>query len=382
MKQLLAVLSIIFFISCGSSRNYMEYKSDEKGLSEALKRLEKKPKDDNALDALPELYKIVRQQKLDKIATLKTVAELSRYDDILKQYSDLQSYYDRIVKNPNAFRSVTPVSYSAEILDVKQEGAEEFYKYGTEKMRNATISKDDARRAYSAFSLADKYVPGFKNSRAMAEEAYQFAVINVVVNRVQDNSFFYNNGWGNYGYDFTNEYFQQSLLRDLQNSAERRYAARFYSDMEARRSNVMPDWIIDLRLRNLYVPQPQSTTQNYNRSAEVQVGKDTTGKAITKTVYATLHVTRSYFTAYADFEVNIQDLVNRRTVTSRNLREDLDWSQEYGSYSGDGRALSSYDWQIVNNRYQGAPRKEDIMSEIYRDLYPRVRSEIERAVAW
>ncbi len=47
------------------------------------------------------------------------------------------------------------------------------------------------------------------------EQAYENAIVNVMINPVQDNSFFFNSGWGNSGYNYSNEYFQQTLGKGI-----------------------------------------------------------------------------------------------------------------------------------------------------------------------
>ncbi|MCP9749522.1 hypothetical protein, partial [Ferruginibacter sp. HRS2-29] len=185
------------------------------------------------------------------------------------------------------------------------------------------------------------------------------------------------------GYNYSNEYFQQTLVRELQNSnGNGRYAARFYTDWEARRENVQPDWAVDLRLRDLNIPYPVSNTYSRSRSAEVRNGTDTSGKPIYKTVYATLNVQRSSFTANANMEMTITDVRTRKNISYKNYREDYRWQEERASYTGDSRALSSDDWALINNNNYNTPRREDILSELYRKIYPQVKSNISYTVDW
>ena len=208
--------------------------------------------------------------------------------------------------------------------------------------------------------------------------------MNIIVNQIQDDAYFFNSGFGNSGYNYSNEYFQQNLVRDLQNTNNsNRYAARFFSDWEARRSNVTPDWIVDLRLRNMSIPFPSTYTYSRQVSNRVQSGTDTAGKPVYQTVYATMNITRSSFNARANLEVAIKDLKTNRNVSIRTFSDDYRWQQETGTYSGDSRALSSNDWAILNNRnYNNQPRKEDILYELYRDIYPQVKNNILYSVDW
>jgi hypothetical protein len=72
-----------------------------------------------------------------------------------------------------------------------------------------------------------QYVLNYKESQAKMEQAYNMAVVNVIINPIQDNSYFNNSGWGNTGYSYSNDYFQQNLIRDLGGYRSNKYPAHF-----------------------------------------------------------------------------------------------------------------------------------------------------------
>ncbi len=383
MKKILYLVTLIFILgSCASSKNYLERSNEEKALSDAVKKLSKSPNDEEALAAVPVLYKSIQQSHLAKITSFKNSRDMARWDKILAEYQVLQSAYETVVNNTAAFKLINPVNFSTEILETKEQAALDNYNLGADY--NAKAGRDNAKRAYQFFKKADKYLPGFKDASQRMNQAYENAIVDVIINPVQDNSFFFNSSWGNSGYNYSNEYFQQTLLRELQDgNSNGRYAARFYSEWQARRDQVDPEWVVDLKLRNLDVPYPQN--YNYTRSVNnrIQSGTDTSGKPLYQNVYATLRITRSSFVARADMEVNIRDVVNNRTISNKTYRDDYRWQEEYATYSGDSRALSSNDWALVNNRNgMNTPRKEDVLNELYRKIYPQVKNSITYAVDW
>ena len=81
-------------------------------------------------------------------------------------------------------------------------------------------------------------------------------------------------------------------------------------------------------------------------------------------------------------EINITDLATRKNIVYNTFREDYRWEQEHATYNGDSRALSANDWAIINNSYYNEPRKEDVLNELYRKLYPQVKNKISYAVDW
>ncbi len=383
MKNFILFLVILLTLaSCGASKNYLERSDADRALIDAAKKLDKNPSDEKALAAVPILYKSVVASHLAKIKSYRSGSDVARWDKIIAEYQDLQTAYNAVLQSSGAFKLVNPQNFSTELLEAKQNAAEE--KYAAGNVYLAKSDRESAKKAYSLFSRAEKYIPGYKDAQQLKEQAYENSIVNVVITPVQDDSYFFNSGFGNYGYNYSNEYFQQNLIRDLQNTNNsNRYAARFLTDWEARRNNVTPDWVVDLRLRNMSIPFPFTNSYNRRVSNRIQTGTDTSGKGIYQTVYATITVNRTSFTATANMEVAIRDLKTNRNISMRTFRDDFRWLQESGTFTGDSRALNNSDWAIINNvNYRNAPRQEEILYELYRDIYPQVRNNILYSVDW
>ncbi|MDB5202215.1 MAG: hypothetical protein JWQ27_1624 [Ferruginibacter sp.] len=383
MKTFIQTLALaIILVSCGSTKNYLERSDEDKALLDAVRKLNKSAADENATQALPVLYSNITASHLAKIKSYQTGKDINRWDKIIREYEDLQEAYNALINSTAAFRLVNPRNFNTELLESRQAAADEYYAEGERLLQNG--DRDNAKQAYAYFKKTEKFVPSYKDARRKMDEAYENAIVDVIINPVQDNSFFFNTGWGNSGYNYSNEYFQQTLLRELQNeNSNGRYAARFYTDWEARRDNVTPDWVVNLTLRDMDIPYPSNNSYRRNVSAQVQNGTDTAGRPIYKTVYATVNTTRQSFTARATMEMSIKDIASGRLIANRSIREDYRWEQERGSYSGDSRALSQNDWNIINNTNSyNQPRKEDVLNELYRKIYPQVKNNIRYSVDW
>jgi hypothetical protein len=374
------LLSLFVLVSCNTTKEYLSRSDNDKTIFDAIKTLKKHNTDTVALGALPVLYTAAQQRNLRKISSYTSSNDINRWDKVLDAYQTLQDMHDAIVENDAASAVVTPVNYQKTIYDTRRQAAADYYEQGMVFLDKPT--RADAKKAYGYFKKADKLVPGYEDATAKMNEAYENAIVNVVINPVQDNSYFYNTGWGNYGSSYSNEYFQQTLVRELKGTNSSRYPARFYTDYDLRRDNIQPDWEVNLTLRNIDIPRPQTYTSRRNVSQQVETGRDTSGKIIYRTVYATVNISQLSFTARADMEVNIIDLVTRKSITYNTFREDYRWQEEHASYSGDSRALSANDWAAINNNYYNEPRREDVLNELYRKLYPQVKNKITYAVDW
>ena len=380
MKKLLFAITIVLvLVSCKTSKDYLSRSQDDKTVFDIVKQLNKHSDDANAVQALPQVYTILQQKHLKNIEKYNNSTELNRWDKIASAYKSLQSMYDAIDNSSAASGLMKPVTYEKEIAVVKETAAEDYYQTGLAYFEKN--NREGARKAYTHFKKADAWVKDYKDAKAKMNEAFENSIVLVQINPVQDNSFFFNTGWGNTGYNFSNEYFQQNLIRDLGGTYASRYPAKFYTEWEARREAIKPDWVVDLVLRDIDIPRPISYTYSRNRSKQVEAGRDTSGKVIYKTVYATLNIERQSVTARGQMDVRITDVANRKSIAYNSYSDTYNWQQEVASYTGDSRALTSSDWSLINNNYN-LPRKEDILNELYRNIYPQVKNKISNEVDW
>ena len=81
-------------------------------------------------------------------------------------------------------------------------------------------------------------------------------------------------------------------------------------------------------------------------------------------------------------DVNITDVVTGKNISFRNFREDYRWQEEKATYNGDSRALTAQDWDLINNSGFGSPRKEQVLDELFKKIYPQVKNNISYAVDW
>ena len=385
MKRILPLILLfaVLFTACKSSKNYLERSDEDRALQDAVKRLGKNSSDEDALAAVPILYKSITATRLARIKSYQSGNDLARWDRIIGEYNQLQSAYNAIINNTGAFKIVTPENYSTQLLEARQQAAEDYYNYANSFLQKS--GRDNAREAYTNFKKANSHTDGgYKDAQTKMNVAYENAIVDVVINPVQDNSYFYNNGWGNSWNTYSNDYFQRTLIRDLDNNSSnnRNYAARFYSDWEVRNKNIDIDWEVNLLLRNMDIPQPTRYNYRQTRTKRIETGTDTAGKPIYQTVSASVNFTRYSFTANAQMDVQIKDLVTPKTVSSRSFREDYRWQEERASYSGDNRALTNSDWEAINNNNFNEPRREQVVEELYKKLYSQILNHVRYSVEW
>lgn len=366
------------FSACGRSKKV--YKTTEdRTLIKTIKELDKNPDNAELKAALNDLYKQAAQSHLNKIDVYNTSNGLEKWDKLLVEYNALRSVSETVNSSPTAQRILNIPSYIKEIEVTKQNAASAYYDTAVVEMNQNT--RDFYRAAWYDFKKADSYVPGFKDARAQMGVAFQKGTVYVVIDPVTDNSPYYSTlGFNRYGNSFNSDMFQRNLVRDL--SYNKSLPALFYTDWEAMSNHIKPDWTVDLAWQNLDIPRPYTKQYNRNVSSQVEMGRDTSGKTIYQTVNAVLYITKRYFTATGDIELRITDQGSRQILISQRFTKSYDWKLETATYSGDSRALSKTDWDLVNNKSWQMPPPTEILDEIQKRIYPDVKNRIYSAVRW
>jgi PBP1b-binding outer membrane lipoprotein LpoB len=375
----LAVIGFLF-ASCSSNKSIPKT-SEDKALLSIIKKLDKDPSNSELQKRISSLYNEAAKSHLDKIEVYNTLTEPDRWVKIVKQFEALKKLSEVIANSATAAKLINASSYISELQTAKQNGAEAFYAIGMADVNNT--DKQSARNAYYAFKKTDEFVPGYKDVKEQIKTAYQNSIVRVVVNPVRDNTYFYNSmGWNNYGNNYNNDYFQRSLVRDLGGNYNNNSLGVFYTDWDARRENIRPDWEVDLTWMYLDIPQPMSNQYSRNVSRQIEVSRDTSGKVQYQTVTATLYVTRKYFTASGDMEMRITDVNTGRNITTQRYNDQFNWQEEYATYTGDSRALSGNEYALLTNNNYQIPRKEDILAQLSQRIYPQVKNRIATVVNW
>ena len=376
MKYYLYSLLFVFFLaSCGSSRYAKTNTPEDKALVAAIKKVDKNPSDSTALHGLMGLYNEAATQHLNNIDLYKSLSDESKWPKIINEYNALERLNNTVSKSKVASRYIKPISFLAEIQLAKNNAANDYYNLGLEYLQNN--DKESARHAYSLFNKAADMVPNFKDVKRQLSIAKEESTLNIVINPIRDESRFYNDlGWNRFGNSFNNDYLQRNLVRDLGGVNSGNSFARYFTDRDASRNRVDVDWVVDLTWIDLDIPRPYTRQYNRNASQQIKVGTDTSGKAIYQTVTATLYITQYYFTARGELESRVTDAHTGYNVNLNRYSSTVDWKQEYATYRGDSRALSSQDRAILNNQTIREPRREDIMDELFRKIYPQAKNGI------
>jgi hypothetical protein len=362
---LIGISSLV--LSCKSATKLYEKGRYDEAVELAAKKLQKDPNDPKLLDVLQNAYRYAVEDHESRIRNNSAGNNELKWEWNYNEYADLQRLYESIRKSPGVFEKVRPVDYSSYMTTFAEKAGDVRYQRGLTLMGNN--DKLSYRDAYREFQLALRFIPGDLAIRQKMDEAYSLAVVNVVVRPVEErNSYQYSS--------YNNRYrsFDDNILRYLQSNNGNQFV-KYYSMYEARNRNIRPDHVVDVRFSSMNIGR------SYDDHSTRTVSKDVVVK---ETVYKPDSVVKEYAKVYAKIttttrtmrsdgmmQISISDEGSRRVWTD-NFSGQHFWTTEFASYTGDSRALSESDKQLINRAQQYPPREEDIIRCIMDEIQSKV----------
>jgi hypothetical protein len=370
----------VVLLASACSRN--TYKSEQKDLGMLIKRLTKRGSDDKVLADIHSVYDPALQRAQQNISNYRYDAAPQKWDKIIGEMQNMQRMYEIINTNMYAVRMIKPVNFYRNIAEAKDSAASDYYNYAAEYFERE--GRANSKVAYEAYNNALNYVPNYKDANQKKQEAFNRSIIYVLINQIQYDGFgFNNNNWNWNNYNNRDQMLQSQIIRDLGGRTNRNTPSYFFNEWDLRRENRGPDMVVDLVWRNMRFDQPRDRTRKYNRSKQIETGRDTANRPIYQTVNATVFVTERYLEANADMNIIFTDVVNRSQVDWQTIPASFRESIEFATYNGDRRALDENDWRLINrSQNQPFPNRDEVFERMMRNVYNDMLNRIRRVTSW
>lgn len=370
MKKIIIYSALLFvFGGCSLINPLSKYPEEDRPVYKLTEQV-RKANNTAATDQLEQQYQNAVKSHLQKIEAYKNSTEAHRGEKIMKEYAELNSLADEV---SNSTKKVKVKRFDAEYALAKEELTEDYYRHAQSLLQ--TDDRNDAKEAYTLLKKVNSIAPNYRNANELLEKAYNKSILTIVVNPVNYYARSYNY-WG-----LNNDYVQQEIARDLGFRLGQSDNVKVLTDYEARSSNRQPDRIIDLSWNELFLPIPESNTYSRQVSKTIVTGKTADNKPVYGTVYATVYVTRVFNRSRGTLDVKISDPSSGKTILWDNFPVNNNTAKEYATYRGDSRALSSYDWALLNRGAFNNPSRYQMFDNIYRQVYPQLISRI-RSITW
>lgn len=363
----------LFMFSCNTASKAYESGNYTQAVELAAKKLQKDPNNAALQNVLKKAYQYAVQKHEDEIRIFSSSSSDSKWERIYAQYAALQNLYTTIQQTPAVASVINATDYSSYVNTYKDKTADTYVERGRKWMDNG--SKDAYRQAYAEFKNALRYKPGNIEIKQLANEAYDLAVIKVVILPIDSRRSNYR--YSNNAYQLDN--FEDDLFRSIAYNSNNNFI-KFYKSWDARSSNIEPDELLEMQMGRIVIGQPYDQTFSRNVWKEVVVKeivykKDSVVKEYAK-VYATINTTRRTLVSNAELFVTARN-PNGRILWSDNIIGDHQWQVEFSTFTGDERALSQSDKALLSNGRQfNAPHPNEITGFLLREVQNKLTNRL------
>ena len=357
-------------ISCKSASKLYQKGNYDEAVEVAVKKLQKKPHDAELQDILVKAYDYAVDDHEARIRNYEANSSDLKWDWIYNEYLDLQRLHDAIFRAPEVFDIVRPHDYSADITAYADKAADAHLSRGDSWMQNQ--DRESYKRAYREFQAALRFNPGDLNIKQRMDEAYGLAVVNVVIMPTDPYGFQFSS------YNPATSQFGTDLLQALQYNTGNEFV-QFYSSWDARNRGIVPDEIIEMKFTNLNIGRVYDERSVRDVSREVVVketvySKDSVVKEYKK-VKARITTTKRTVYSEGVLALGVHD-EQGRWIMNEDIVGQNRWVNVFSRYTGDERALSEEDMNLVKQGRDIQPREEDIIRNITDDIYQQLINRI------
>ena len=358
------LVMLVVCAACKSTKKLFEDGQYDKALYSALDDLRKKPENATAAAILPRAYnEAVNKYENSIAASGSGTPTAQKLDIVYRNYRALQKMYDAIAATPAAFSYVNARNYTTDLANAADNAADFRYSMAMDFLQRG--DRISAQKAYENFKAVSGYVPGYKDSDERKAEAYDLALVNVIVDKFDQR---FNN------YQVNGNYFQNDIVYGLNNIGNSHYY-KFYNINEPKAREVRADQFMDINVYDIWFGQMGVNRDSYTVTKDITEKDPKDGKTSkTITVSATVSVTRRVIDSRASMDYRVMDAASRRLIASDRVNAGYTWEKLTGSYTGDQRALSDKDWAIIRGAFNNQPGYDELYRELTRQLMSQFES--------
>ncbi|MBS1761098.1 MAG: hypothetical protein JST23_13355 [Bacteroidetes bacterium] len=380
MKSKIYILISLMFsatlFSCKTVSKLYDKGNYDEAVELAAKKLQKDPNDVKLISMIQDAYQYALTGHENKIRRNNESTNELKWEWLYNEYTALQKMYNAINKVPEINNIIQPTDYSSYIATYSDKAADVRYSRGLSLMNG--YNKKNFQDAYNEFKTALKFRPNDRDAIVKMDEAYQNAVTNIIILPLQQpwnyNYSTYNNNNINYGA----QNFENELLHNLQFYGRNNFV-KFYNDWDARRDNIRVDEVLDTRLNTMDIGRyvDNRSTRKVTKEVVIReiVYKPDSIVKVYGTVTAEITTTKRQMISQGNMQVSLRD-ADGRWLWNDNFWSTNRWETEFATYTGDERALSDTDRQLINRRTQLPPPENEISRNLINDLQNKALTRI------
>ena len=360
----LAISTILLCISCSSGKKALKQGNYEEAVFDALDRLKKAPNNNRALEALQNAYPALQEVYSSRINSLKASTSPMRWEELYDMYSTLDNVHNEVLRTPAAKNTIQSRSYAGELADVKVQIINSRFRLGKEEL--AKGYRENAKLAFGHFKRVYELDPQRSDAEDLMYEAQNKATLFVAFKPIPLHS---------QTFKISNDFFESQVLEYLRTRIDNPFI-RFLDKNETQISG-KPEHILEFAFDDFVVGQGyEKETVNQRTKDSIAVGTATVGDTTVTTygtVKAEVHEFVRTISSSGLLNVNIIDGQNNAVLAQRKFPGTYEYTDRWGFYNGDERALTEEDKEVVKRKSRlPDPPPQDLFIEFTRPIYDQV----------
>ena len=229
MKSKLYTLTILLtgtiLFSCKSARKLYDKGNYDEAVTVASKKLQKKPDDAELQSIIKAAYQNAVSIHESNIRSHSNSTNELKWEWIYNEYAALQNLYNLTHDNFAIANLIHPVDYSSYLETYGNRAADTRLERGDDWF--ADNSRQSFKNAYYEYKAAERFKPGDISITRKISDAYEAAVVNVVV--LSMNNDFNRYSSYNPGNNYSTRNLDDEILRNLKYNTGSEFV-RFYSE--------------------------------------------------------------------------------------------------------------------------------------------------------
>jgi len=361
--------------ACNTAQKALDKGDYERSAQMTINKLRSKPSDKKARRVFEQAWPLALEWNQDQIDMMIRSNDPFKWDKIADSYTSLERLSVEVRRCPACLEMVDrPPSYADEILDANSNAAEAHYNAGVQLMNNP--SRSDARTALAHFRDADRRVAGYRDINERIIEALEIATLKVLVEHMPVHL---------RRYEISNDYFRDEVYNFLEKDNRLNPYVRFYRPEEVddeffeEIDHIMRIEFIDFSVGQ--VARDSETREVFSKDS-VKIGDTKLPNGQTIPVYG---IVKARYTSYrktvesgGEIEIRIEDARTGRLLDAERFGGTYVWTDNWASYNGDERALTSDQSRLARRRESIPPHDQDLFLEFTKPVYDRLTDHIRR----
>lgn len=425
MKKILPLLiTTAILIGCGSSKKSYQKGRYDQAIRLAVKKLRKKPNKEKEILILEQAYERANKKDNERLNYLKMEGNPSMWDEVHTRYTSLKNRQSLVAEvmplellSTGRIIQFPTINYDEEIINSKKNAAKYFYDHGLTLL--AKGDRINAKKAYFDFKKVKEFYTNYEDVDAKLVESKWAATLKVIAEPIPMHSA---------TFSLSNEFFDNKINEFLGSMPASEFV-RFFTVDEAEAAGVTnPSHVIKLQFDDFVVGQliirekefqmqKDNVVKGIKDGNQIMTGNDKikichvapNKTPVTQSIAASAWETHGshgdylgpcsttptkdmqvmYGTAKAKVNIitrtllsnglldfKIIDFQTNKVLTQEKFPGEFAWTNEYGTFSGDIRALNASQVAAVNSEQLIPPLPQVLFTEFTKPIYDQLTVKI------